>query len=279
MVDNVIALHKKSSITEGLKNNVPPEYKVMLQDIQKTLPAIARDMGNFYKSHSQFMYTMLDVTQLTPIRSIKHSLAEINKTQGALEEVYIRLRKNKLELKKKQNQLENIKDIFEQELLEIEILEIQLQIKNAEDSVKGAIRKYSYFTEQYKSLLASIGKTEEEGITEEEYELEEEKYHIMTVMKQALTAARSRQGFIDEGNNIYLQDMGINGATAQAMIFQYLKKEKDIFDAGKEPSHELTMNFLESCYEKFKGCSLQYSEKRGFTLMDKKSFHIGNRSL
>jgi len=279
MVDNVIALHKKSSITEGLKNNVPPEYKVMLQDIQKTLPAIARDMGNFYKSHSQFMYTMLDVTQLTPIRSIKHSLAEINKTQGALEEVYIRLRKNKLELKKKQNQLENIKDIFEQELLEIEILEIQLQIKNAEDSVKGAIRKYSYFTEQYKSLLASIGKTEEEGITEEEYELEEEKYHIMTVMKQALTAARSRQGFIDEGNNIYLQDMGINGATAQAMIFQYLEKEKNIFDAGKEPSHELTMNFLESCYEKFKDCSLQYSEKRGFTLIDKKSFHIGNRSL
>ena len=80
MVDNVIALHKKNSITEGLKNNVPPEYKVMLQDIQKTLPAIARDMGNFYKSHSQFMYTMLDVTQLTPIRSIKHSLAEIIKT-------------------------------------------------------------------------------------------------------------------------------------------------------------------------------------------------------
>ena len=101
----------------------------------------------------------------------------------------------------------------------------------------------------------------------------------MTAMKQALTAARSRQGFIDEGNNIYLQDMGINGATAQAMIFQYLKKEKDIFDAGKEPSHELTMEFLESCYEKFKGCSLQYSEKRGFTLMDKKSLHIGNGSL
>ena len=113
MVDNVIALHKKNSITEGLKNNVPPEYKVMLQDIQKTLPAIARDMGNFYKSHSQFMYTMLDVTQLTPIRSIKHSLAEINKTQGALEEVYIRLRKNKLDLKKKQNQLENTEDIPE----------------------------------------------------------------------------------------------------------------------------------------------------------------------
>ena len=106
-------------------------------------------------------------------------------------------------------------------------------------------------------------------------EKEEEKYHIMTVMKQALTAARSRQGFIDEGNNIYLQDMGINGATAQALIFQYLKKEKDIFDAGKEPSHELTMEFLESCYEKFKGCSLKYSEKRGFTLMDKKSLHIG----
>ena len=26
MADNIITLHKKSSITEGLKNNVPPEY-------------------------------------------------------------------------------------------------------------------------------------------------------------------------------------------------------------------------------------------------------------
>ena len=35
-------------------------------------------------------------------------------------------------------------------------------------------------------------------------------------MKQALNSARPRNGHIDEGNMIYLFDLGISGAQAQA---------------------------------------------------------------
>ena len=275
MGNDVSKLNVNTELTEAIEQSVSPEYKVMLQDIKKTMPAMMRDSGNFYKSHSQYMYTMLDVTQVTPIRSIKHILAEINRTKGALEEAYYNMRKDQLELKKLERSREQLDDEFEIEENEIEQMHIKIKIKNTQDSVQGAVRKFRYFTEQYKSVLSSIGKTEEEGITEEEYEREEEKYHIMTAMSQALTAARSSGGHLDEGNNIYIQQMGVNGATAQTMIFEYLKQEEEMFKQGKEPSHEMIMNFLESCYEKFKGSSQKYAEKRGFKLFDNKSIHIG----
>lgn len=65
------------------------------------MPAVVRDTSNFHKSHSQFMQVTLDVTAITPIRSIKHSLAEIDRTRSALQEAYIGLRKKQNELKKK----------------------------------------------------------------------------------------------------------------------------------------------------------------------------------
>ena len=51
-------------------------------------------------------------------------------------------------------------------------------------------------------------------------------YHVMTCLKQALNAARARGGVIDEGNLIYLFDMGINSAQAQAEIYAYLEAGK-----------------------------------------------------
>ena len=73
---------------------------------------------------------------------------------------------------------------------------------------------------RYGGILVKVGK---ETITEEDYEREEARYHIMTCMKQALNAARARQGIIDEGNLIYLFDLGINAAQAQAEVFAYLR--------------------------------------------------------
>ena len=74
-------------------NLVKKEYKTMLENINKTLPAIKQSSSNFYKSHSQFMGVMLDVTAITPIRSVKHTLAEIDKTRMALEEAHLKMMK------------------------------------------------------------------------------------------------------------------------------------------------------------------------------------------
>ena len=251
---------------------VKKEYKGMLNNITKNLPAIKRSSSNFYKSHSQFMGVMLDVTAITPIRSIKHTLAELDKTRMALEEAHLKMKKKDIELREKEHKLatdENIND-FEKELLEVEILEIRVNMNNIQNSITGAVRKMSFFTTQYKSILKKLGK---EDITEQEYEKEESRYHVMTCMKQALNAAKARGGVIDEGNLIYLFDMGINSAQAQAEVYSYLEMENKMMTQGKAPTHEMTMVWLEACADKFSSDAEKFAERRGFKLYDEDSLN------
>jgi hypothetical protein len=245
-----------------------PEYNLMLKNIQDRMPAVVQDTSNFHKSHSQFMQVALDVTAITPIRSIKHSLAEIDRTRSALQEAYINLRKKQVELKRKEAALETTTDPFDRELLEIEILEINGQIEGTQNHVNGAIRKMNFFVNQHKQLLEKVGKNE---ITEEDYEREEARYHIMTCMKQALNAARSRNGMIDEGNLIYLFDLGINAAQAQAEVFAYLNMENQLISDGKAPTHEMTMRWLEACADKWADDPAKFAARRGFSIFDRSS--------
>ena len=267
-------MSNKDLIIKEISNSplVKKEYKAMLDNIHTTLPAIKQSSSNFYKSHSQFMGVMLDVTAITPIRSVKHTLAEIDKTRMALEEAHLKMRKKDIELREKEHKFKTDLDMteFEKELLETEILEIQVNMNNIQNSISGAIRKMNFFTNQYKSILKKLGK---EDITEEEYEKEEANYHVMTCMKQALNAARARGGVIDEGNLIYLFDMGINSAQAQAEIYAYLKMENDMMAEGKAPTHEMTMQWLEACAAKFSQDANKFAERRGFKLYDEESLN------
>jgi len=267
-------MSNKDLIIKEISNSplVKKEYKAMLDNIHTTLPAIKQSSSNFYKSHSQFMGVMLDVTAITPIRSVKHTLAEIDKTRMALEEAHLKMRKKDIELREKEHKLKTDLEMtdFEKELLETEILEIQVNMNNIQNSITGAIRKMNFFTNQYKSILKKLGK---EDITEEEYEKEEANYHVMTCMKQALNAARARGGVIDEGNLIYLFDMGINSAQAQAEIYAYLKMENDMMAEGKAPTHEMTMQWLEACAAKFSQDANKFAERRGFKLYDEESLN------
>ena len=267
-------MSSKDLVISKLSNSplVKKEYKQMLTNINATLPAIKQSSSNFYKSHSQFMGVMLDVTAITPIRSVKHTLAELDKTRMALEEAQLKMMKKDIELRQKEKKLNNgdFKDDLERELLETEILEVKVNMNNIQNSVSGAIRKMNFFTNQYKSILKKLGK---DDITEEEYEKEESNYHVMTCLKQALNAARARGGVIDEGNLIYLFDMGINSAQAQAEIYAYLEMENKLMKEGKAPTHEMTMVWLEACANKFSGDAEKFAERRGFKLYDEESLN------
>ena len=267
-------LDRNDLIIKSMANNplVKEEYKGMLKNISTNLPAIKRSSSNFYKSHSQFMGVMLDVTAITPIRSIKHTLAELDKTRMALEEAHLKMMKKDIELREKEKKLTNgvYKDDFARETLEVEILEIKVNMNNIQNSITGAVRKMSFFTTQYKSILKKLGK---EDITEQEYEKEESRYHVMTCLKQALNAARARGGVIDEGNLIYLFDMGINSAQAQAEVYSYLEMENKLMAQGKAPTHEMTMQWLEACADKFSSDAEKFAERRGFKLYDEDSLN------
>jgi len=258
-------------VTKDIDIQLPqakPEYQSMLSNIQEKAPAIRQASSNFYKSHSQMMSVTLDVTAITPIRSIKHTLAEIEKTKSALQEGYFRMKKNEVKLKKLERKLLNEKDDLEREMLEVKINEMEANAASSRGYVEGAVRKLNFFSNQYDNLMKKIGKEE---LTEEDYELEEIKYHIMTCMKQALNSARPRNGIIDEGNMIYLFDLGINAAQAQAEVYSYLNWENELLKNNKAPEHHHTVQWLEACADKWAHCPSDFANSRGFDIMDKTS--------
>ena len=258
----------KNDLAQLATGPLPQEYKGMLTHIEETLPATQAACDNFYKSHSQMMTVTLDITDLTPVRSIKHTLAAIERTKSALAEAQINRRKNEIKIKKKQREIDAAEDDLDREEFEIEMIELMNNNMNIENSMKGAIRKMSFLMTQYRSVLDHIGK---DHITEEDYEREEKRYHVMTALKQALNSARPRGGVIDEGNSIYLFDIGVNVSHAQAEVFNYLKMENELISEGRAPSHEMTIEWLEKCADKFQDCAERFAESRGFKVLDEKS--------
>lgn len=247
---------------------ISPEYRDMINHINTNLPAIKRNSQNFYKSASQLKSVTLDVTDLTPLGSIKHILAVLDQTRKALEEGHINLRRKQIELQKKTEQYNATDEGYDKELLWLDILELNSQLTSSENYIRGAVRKMSFFTTQYETLMQRLGKTE---ITEVEYEINEARHHVMTAMKQALNAARTRGGIIDEGNHIYLFEMGINGTVAQNEVLGYLQLEQEMIQRGEEPTFELTMQWLEACADKFSNCAEDFAKLRGFIPLDHKS--------
>lgn len=245
-----------------------PEYGGMLANISEKMPEITKTSTNFYKSHTQFMATTVDVTTLTPHRTVKQLCAEIEQTRGALTESYFRAKKAKNKLAKYQRRLEEETDYLEKELLTIKIDQLTSGMEASKEYVAGAVRKLNFYVNQYDNLVKKFGI---DNFTEEDLEREETKYHILTAIKQALIAARARGGTIDEGNHIYLFELGINGAHAQLEFDAYFNSEVELLREGKAPTHEHTMQWMEALAEKWKDCPRKFSERRGLTLIDNQS--------
>jgi hypothetical protein len=247
---------------------IPKEYFEMSENISKNLDSANLASTNFYKAHSQFHNTFLDITELTPINTLKHILARIERKKSALSEAHFKRKKSEIEIRRKQDKLETTEDLFDKELLEIEIEEIICGIAEGDNYIKGAIREMSFLMTQYNSIMKKIGK---EYITEEDYERDERRYHIMTAFKQALNSCRPRNGVVDEGNTIYFFDLGINAQHAQIQIYKYLKMEQDFIKEGKFPTHEMTLNWLEECADLFENSLIEYAERKGLIVIDEKS--------
>lgn len=244
--------------------NIPEHYSKILDVVEQYLPEATLATENYNKSSSQFKSSVLDVVDLTPISSARHLLAVIQKTRHALEEASINLRRKRLDLSRKEKDLLNASEDKVEEIL-IDIDEIKYGINNIEAASRGALRKISHALIQYQNILKKLGK---DYLTEEDYEKDQVRYHIMTAFNQALTSARSRGGLIDEGNHIYLMQLGINGAIAQAEVTSFLKMEEDLIRNGKAPTHEMILNWLEALADAFFNEPEKYANNRGFNIIE-----------
>ena len=244
------------------------EYVPMVKNISESLPMINNSIENFGKTQSQFMDNMLTVSHPTPIRNVRQILAEINKSLSALKSAEIKNRQKMNEISILERDLKQETDELIIQKIELEIMEIENELDDGKKYIGGAIRKINNYTNQYKNILTSLGVND---FSEIDFEAEEEKYHIMKAFEQALCACRSRQGLVDEGNLIYLCQIGINGTSAQNAILKYFGQEQEDIKNGLEPSKEQELMFLNDMYMKYKGSAKTYSTHKGMSLVDEKS--------
>ena len=76
---NADSFDRNDLIIKSMADNplMKEEYKGMLKNISTNLPAIKKSSSNFYKSHSQFMGVMLDVTAITPSKKCETHFGRI----------------------------------------------------------------------------------------------------------------------------------------------------------------------------------------------------------
>ena len=240
-------------------SQLPERYEQMIDKVTELLPRIDASNESFYKSDSQIKTVSLNVTDLTDVGAAKHILARIERKREALKESELGLCHKRIELAQKQDDLDKAIG-YEADLLEIDILELSSQIESTQNYQRGAVREVTFLVHQYEAICKKLGV---EVITEEMYEANESKAQVMRAFSQALAAARSRQGLIDEGNFIFFQDLGINGAAAQREVVAFLEMEQSIINNGQIPTFELQYDWLNAVSDKFADQVALYSEYRG----------------
>lgn len=240
---------------------IMPEHSKMLETIKDSLPEVQRATSAVGgKSQSQFMDNMMTVSHNTPIRNLRQILAQMVGTRDAIKENNFKLKKKEIEAKIKRQEVDKEPNELKKELLSVEAMELEAAAETAKIYLSGAIRTLANYTAQYNLILE---KNNLQNFNEEDFEKEEEKYHIMKAFEQALCAARARQGLIDEGNHIYLSQIGVNGAHAQFRITEFLREENKLLADGKAPTHKAYIDFLERMATEFAGSADRYAERKG----------------
>lgn len=246
-----------------INEEIDQQHQLMLSNVINNLPQVNALSMNFGKTQSQFMDNMLTTSHPTPIRNIRQTLAEINRSIEALQEAYFKQKKEEIEIKKLERKLLTETDELEIELIRVEIAEKQTWMETRKKYISGAVRSVYNYQLQYRTILEKLGK---ESFDEIDFEKEEEEYHIKKAFEQGLNAARSNGGRIDEGNQIYLTQLGINGTVAMLEVIKYLEEEERSISNGIEINAQHQWDFLENMYQKFKGSAIKYAEKKGLKL-------------
>lgn len=237
-----------------------PGHAGMIEKINRSMLAVQESTSMFFKAQSQFMDNMLTIACPTPLRNIRQVLAQMQRTHEAVRELHLKIMKTEATLTIKHREIESESDELRRDLIRVEICELNATMEASKGYLSGAIRQLTNYTDQYDSLCRVHDVS---GFTEEDFENEEERYHIMTAFTQAVNSARSKGGIVDEGNFIYFHQIGINGAHAQYEITRYLNDEASLLKQGKAPTHKMFLMFLDHMAEHFAGCSKEYAKYKG----------------
>ena len=110
--------------------------------------------------------------------------------------------------------------------------------------VRAAIKRCVNFLEIYKSICAELGVSE---LTDEMVEAGQREEHVKTMFLQSLRAACSNGGWVDEGDLLYANNVGVSVSECQLEITEFLMEGDKIRSFSMKEQND----WLESMWAKY----------------------------
>lgn len=212
-----------------------------MQDIAVRMDEINRGLNAFSKTNTQFVALALTLSEVTPERNIRQIHAQIETKRGALSESQFRLLKQQNDLKRKLLRRDEIieaecgegkkysneayKDL-DLERINIDIEEIKSKMVDGRVHIEQAIKEIGMYQDAYDDIVETFGLENWDEVDMEKADID---YNLRRCFLQSLRSCR-QIGHINEPNQEWLEQLGINPSFVQHEIMTFLVSERKVME-------------------------------------------------
>lgn len=262
-----------------------------MHQIAERMPEMNRGLNAFSKTNTQLVSLGLTLSEATPERNIRQIHAQVESKRGALSESQFRLLKQQNDLKRKLLRRGEIlaADIGEKtkysnedyrqldvERIDIDIAEIKAKMVDGRVHVEQAIKEIGMYQDAYDDIVEHF---QLEDWDEVDMETADIGYNLKRCFYQSLRSCRQIH-YINEPNQEWLEQMGINPSFVQHEMMTFLTHERTVMEdmtkEGKGFGDDMTAvdEFVNHLAVKYRDMPVERIKSRGMktAMYDKWTF-------
>ena len=247
MDNNKIEKHEEGiskgiiKLTESM-NGLATMDSDKIAKVSERMVEIDRAINTLGRRNTQSTTQLMTLNMLTdsPYRRLRQCIVEIDKKREALESNYYGLRKSEIEVRKWEEEGD--------ELSLIKAEEARAGVKRSKIYIDGALKEIAVLQEAYDEIRKNNNIPEEWD--ELDAEMDEIKHHLRQAFRQS-HRDMVLTGSITQGNAEYLEQYGVHLQTAKDVIAKYIATCDKILEEGKVPNINHLYEFLDKAVEVF----------------------------
>lgn len=253
-----------------------------MHDISVRMDEINRGLNAFAKTNTQFVALALTLSEATPERNIRQIHAQLETKRGALSEAQFKLLKQQNDLKRKMLRKQEIMDAavgenkkyptelhkeLDLERIDIEIEESKTKMVDGRVHIEQAIKEIGMYQDAYDDIVEHFGLQNWDEVDMEESDV---RYNLRRCFLQSLRSCR-QIGYINEPNQEWLEQLGINPSFVQHEMRLFLEREAQIMndmvkaDKGFGDNMDAVDDFVNHLTMKYQDAPIEQIKKRGMS--------------
>jgi len=251
-----------------------------MNEIAVRMDEINRGLNAFSKTNTQLVSLGLTLSEATPERNIRQIHAQIESKRGALSEAQFRLLKQQNDLKRKLLRRKEIEEAevgpgkkyasqehkdLDLERIDIDIEEIKSKMVDGRVHMEQAIKEIGMYQDAYDDIVETFGLENWDEIDMEKADID---YNLRRCFYQSLRSCR-QVGYINEPNQEWLEQLGINPSFVQYEMLQFLAHEQkvmqEMMEKGEGFGDDMSTvdEFVDHLVQKYYEMPVRQIQKRG----------------